>query len=584
MRWAARLDRLIPDLSATLLRFPVPAVLSLALCVYVNIEGIDGGGGTMVAAGAAAGFLASGAAHLFAEGRGLGRGMAVLLALAAAGSVGLLGYFVRLFDTNLVFLFAGLIPLVMIAPFLHAGARQEALWLFNLRFGLTVLIAALIGILFAVGLSGIVEALNVLFGAGIGDLHEHIWLTAMALVAPIYGLSLMPRSLTEEIAIASHKGALLERGISVLINYIAVPVIAVYALILHAYAVKIGLDRELPKGQIATMVSIFAIGGTAIWLIAWPWRDQGTRLLRLFMRSWFFLLILPAVLLGLAIARRLADYGVTPDRYGVVLVAVWVAALTAYLAIRRNRADMRAIIGAAAVLLLVGSAGPMGANGLTFRSQFQRLIAILEQTGVLRDGAIHTPPKPLPQDQSSGGYSIVYALRDIGALDRLRPLFAGDAKSPFATDFTDWSLAQALTERFGFTASTLPADYLNYSANRPLSLDISTGSLLLGPFQAAQRYDQLPQKPMTAEFNGTTLTILLVKQTITLPLDELMAEIRKRLSTDAATQPPVSFTVRPGVTMVVDSIYGNTQSTPPLSSLRFWLIVPQAGTAPAATP
>lgn len=83
----------------------------------------------------------------------------------------------------------------------------------------------------------------------------------------------------EEVDITVQKGSLLERGVSVLVNYILVPVILVYAAILHAYAVKILLDGGLPQGQIATMVSIFAVGGTAAWLVAWPWREQGTRLL-----------------------------------------------------------------------------------------------------------------------------------------------------------------------------------------------------------------------------------------------------------------------------------------------------------------
>ena len=233
---------------------------------------------------------------------------------------------------------------------------------------MSIIIAAL----FAAGLSTIVESLNFLFDANLhGDLHEHIWTTAASLVAPIYGLSLMPKNLEEEVDIAGQKDTLLARGVSVLVNYVLVPVIFIYALILHAYAVKIALEQNLPEGQIATIVTIFALGGTGAWLIAWPWREEGTRLLRWFMRGWFWLTIIPAILLAIAIWRRVSDYGVTPDRYGILLVAIWVAALTAYLAFRRNRADMRAILGGIAVLLLLGSAGPLGANGLTISSQVQ---------------------------------------------------------------------------------------------------------------------------------------------------------------------------------------------------------------------
>ena len=224
------------------LRFPIPAALSVLLCAYVNFVSIgsswnDDGD---VIAGAAAAFIAAGAAHLFSEGRGLSRVTSILLAFAAAVLAGALGYFTEVFDSNLLFLFAGLIPVLMIAPYLRDNAKQGALWLFNLHFGLAVLLSIVVAVLFAAGLSAIVESLNFLFNANLhGNLHEHIWSTAASLVAPIYGLSLMPKDLDEEVDIASQKGTLLERGVSVLVNYVLVPVILIYAVILHAYAVKI---------------------------------------------------------------------------------------------------------------------------------------------------------------------------------------------------------------------------------------------------------------------------------------------------------------------------------------------------------
>jgi len=572
MKWAVHLERLVPDLALTLTRFPVPAAIALALCLYLNLSG-SGDDGFQAAAGAAAAFIAAGSAHLFAEGRGLPPTAGTLLALAAGAAAAALGYFVRVFDTNLLFLFAGLVPVLMIAPYLHGGARQEALWLYNLRFGLAALLAAVIGVVFAAGLSGIVEALNLLFVANLrGDLHEHIWLTAMSLVSPLYGLSLMPRHLDEEIAIEGHRGTLLDRGISVLINYIAVPVIAVYALILHAYAVKILLDGELPKGQIATMVSIFAIGGTATWLVAWPWRDHGTRLLRLFMRSWFFLLLVPAGLLSIAIARRLLDYGVTPDRYGIVLVAIWVAALVLYLAIRRNRADMRAILGAMAVLLLVGSVGPMGANGLTVSSQLARLVALLERAGMLKDGKL-VAGGALPADVAGDGFSIVYALKDAGGLHRLAPWFEGDPKSPFLGADGDWALAQALTERLGFARAYAADDYINFNANLPGSIILPDRAELLGPFQDMRVFDPAKkQQPMTSVSDRENVTVMLADRTYKVSQKLLLETAKARLASKPTVQPALSIDLEPGVAMLIDQMSGNLLSTPSIYSLRFWII------------
>ena len=579
MGLATRLEKLVPDLAAVLIRFPISASISILLCAYVNIlvfsGHVDHDGAAIV--GMAAAFIASGAAHLFAEGRKASRLTGILISLGVAAIAAALGYFTRFFDTNFLFLFAGLIPVLMIAPYLKDNSGQGAIWLFNLRFGLAALLAVIVAALFAAGLSAIVEALNFLFDAGIdGSLHEHIWGTAASLIAPVYGLSLMPRDLDEEVELAGQKDTLLARGISVLVNYVMVPVIIVYALILHAYALKVALEQSLPKGQIATIVTIFALGGTGAWLIAWPWREAGTRVLRWFMTGWFWLTIIPAALLAIAIWRRITDYGVTPDRYGILLVAIWVAVLTAYLAYRRNRADMRAILGGIAILLLVGSVGSIGANGLTISSQLKRFTQFLEANGLMKAGKAVTPAVKLSGEVVTQGYSFLYILREVDGLYSLKPLFEGAEKDPFKTGKTDWLLSGDIEAYLGFSVPQPMADYLNFTSNVPLSLDLSGSRRLVGPLQAMQNYrPAAEQQPMTALFDATTLTIKLDNATYKIPLKDMMEKAKARLSSDAGKQPAISFEIAPSASIAIDSIYGNLNDTPPLGSARFWLILQQ---------
>ncbi len=579
MGLAARIERLIPDIAAVFMRFPIAAAIAILLWAYANIVGanasLDADG--MVIAGAAAAFIASGAAHLYAEAGGQQRITNILISFLAAVVAAVLGYFTKVFETSYVFLFIGIIAVLMVAPYLRDGARQGALWLFNLRLGLTSLLAIIVAALFAAGLSAIVAALNFLFDVGLNDnLYEHIWITAALLVAPIYGLSLMPRELDEEVDIAAQKDTLLARGVSVLVNYVLVPLIFVYAVILHAYAVKIIAEQSLPKGQIATIVTIYALGGTGAWLIAWPWRETGTRLLRWFMRGWFWLTIVPAVLLAIAIWRRVTDYGVTPDRYGVLLVAIWIACLTAYLALRRNRADMRAILGGFAVLFLVGSVGPFGANGLTISSQLTRFAHYLEAHGMLKDGKAVAPATKLQSEFISEGYSYLGALQDVDALDRLAPWFAGVANTPFKTGSSRWQLNNDIALYLGFQTPQPDPDYVNFNVNVARSLNVTGNQRLVGPLQAMQNYStNIAQLPMTAKFDATTLTIKLETATYTIGLKDLLEKTKARVSIDANRQAAVSFEIAPEVTIVIDSIYGNLNNSPPLGSARFWLILPQ---------
>ena len=573
MNLASRFHALLPDLAAALTRFPVPALLSVALTILINLDNPGGSGQEMFIAGAAAAFLAAGSGHLFAEGRGLSRSTNLLLALAAAAAAGVLGYFAVIFETQYLFLFAALAPLVMIAPFLHDGAKQGALWLFNLRFGLAALLAAVVALAFAAGLSAIVGALDFLFGVSVSNTYEHIWATALALVGPLYGLSLMPRVIDEEVNIEAQKGTLLERGVSVLVNYVLVPVIVIYALILHAYAVKIIVEQALPNGNVATMVSVFAVGGTGAWLIAWPWREAGTRLLRLFMRGWFWLTIVPAILLAIAIWRRIADYGVTPDRYGIAVIAVWIAAVTAYLAFRRNRADIRVILGAMAVLLLVGSAGPFGANGLTIKTQVARFEQFLIGNGVLMDGKIVAPVGQLSGEVTSQGYAFLGILREVNGLEKLRPWFAGMAKTPFEPGVDDWGLYYSIGKALGFENPLVNNDYFNFFANAPSELAYSGQVRMLGPFDAAMSSTKdAVMQPMTARVYETVLTIQTSTETYTVDANALLDHV-KRQAQPGDFRPPVAMKIGPNVQIVIDRLDGRFRNQWPINSARFWLVI-----------
>jgi Domain of unknown function (DUF4153) len=570
MGLAEKLDKLVPDLSATLARFPVPA----ALCVFVNVEGFSSNDDWQVVTGASAAFIAAGAAHLFAEGRKWPRLSNFVLAAATGGALAVVGYSTALFQASLLFLFAGLIPVLMIAAYLRPGIRQGALWLFNLRFGLAALLSSIVAVVFGVGLSSIVEALKFLFGLDLpSHLHENIWGTALSLVGPVYGLSLMPRDIEEEIDLTHQKDSLLERGVSVLVNYIAVPMVIIYALILHAYAAKIAISGGLPNGQIATMVSIFAVGGTGAWLVAWPWRETGTKLLRLFMRGWFFLTIVPAILLAIAIWRRVADYGVTPDRYGIALVAIWVAFITIYLAARRNRADMRAILGGMAVLLLAGSVGPFGANGLTIASQLQRFTDLLTANGLLKDGKAVPPSVSPASELATDGYSILYALRDAGGIERLKPMFEGNEKNPYDANTDSWSQVNGIAVWFKFSQSNMYGETWYFNANTVLDHSIAGSNRLIGPFRNLQTYNlNSPHTDMTARLDGGNVIIKAGANIWTVPGIEIVKKAKAGVALVNHPQPPILFEITPGVTIIVDSLSAKVGDEPKLESMSFWII------------
>jgi len=314
MSLSSRISRLVPDLAATIARYPACVLTAVVLCVLFNLEAGDiihfarDEVARIMFSGAAA-FLAGGAGHLFALGRKWPSGSSAVFALALAIIAALLCYFYTATGGHYMFVLPALILALMIAAYMRKGATEEALWLFNAHLGMAIALAVIITVVFGGGISAILASLEYLFEFNVpSDLYEHTWITAAALVGPVYGLSLMPTDLDEKLVLDDQPG-LLDRGISVLINYVMVPIAAIYVVILHLYAAKIALTFELPKGQIGIMVLLFGLGGTATYLIARPWAGRGTVLLRWFLGSWFWFTIIPAVLLAIAVWTRVSEYG-----------------------------------------------------------------------------------------------------------------------------------------------------------------------------------------------------------------------------------------------------------------------------------
>jgi hypothetical protein len=195
---------------------------------------------------------------------------------------------------------------------------------------------------------------------------------------------------------------------------------------------------------------------------------------------------------------------------------------------------------------------------------------------MLKDGKAVTPSTKLPSEAVSQGYSFLGVLQNVGALERLKPWFEGVEKSPFKEGSSRWQLSSDIAEYLGFQAPETNADYVNFTSNVPLSVDLTGAKRIVGPLQAFQDYKpEVAKEPMTAFYDATTLTIRLETTIYKVPLKALLEKTKARLSTDTGKQPAISFEIAPGVIIAIDSIYGNLNDTPPLGSARFWLILQQ---------
>ena len=167
-------------------------------------------------------------------------------------------------------------------------------------------------------------------------------------------------------------------GIPLISDFVAVPLLAVYALILHAYALKIALTGEVPRNQIGWMVLSFGMATLLLKVVVHPLAAIARVPTRLFLKAWFALLVVPLALLAFAVWQRIAAYGLTPERYLLVLFAIFLALVLMAQIDARLRRDIRVIPVLGGLCLLLASFGPWGMIEASAASQTARLKTILK--------------------------------------------------------------------------------------------------------------------------------------------------------------------------------------------------------------
>lgn len=258
------------------------------------------------------------------------------------------------------------------------------------------------------GLTAVFAALNFLLGTTFRDFWR-IWVLAATLVAPLFVLARFPGQFDEtpEERLAQTRLYSALRGVA---DFVAAPVFLALTAIMLLYAGKILVSFALPKGEIGWIVVSFGLGTLALVIASEPFRPLARLPLRFLLRYWPLSLPVPIVLLALAVWWRIAQYGVTPERYLLVALGI-VLALCALLQLpRRTRGDVRFLALVPALALLISGTGPWGAVNVSVTDQAERFRQLVATPG---------PQRSLRSDGEAKG--LLRFLADYRALDLVAP-------------------------------------------------------------------------------------------------------------------------------------------------------------------
>lgn len=274
----------------------------------------------------------------------------------------------------------GLHFLTAVAPYLVRNQLQ-GFWQYNKSLFIRILTSVLYTGVLYIGLALALLAINELFNANIdSDIYQDLAAVLFGIFNTWFFLSGIPRNFNALQEDSSYPG-----GLKVFTQYVLLPLVVIYLVILYLYAGKIILEWRWPNGWVSALILGFSVIGILSSLLLYPVRDrEGNSWISRFYSGFYYALLPLTVLLVLAIWRRVSDYGITESRYYALALAIWLAVMAIYMLATRAR-NIRVIPVSLCILAFLSIFGPWSAFQVSLNSQLNELHGLLEQHDLIQN-------------------------------------------------------------------------------------------------------------------------------------------------------------------------------------------------------
>ena len=259
--------------------------------------------------------------------------------------------------------------LVSFAGFIPKKYDQEEFWEFNKQLFIRIITGGIYSSVLYVGLAVAITAITKLFNV---EFYKEIYGDLFIIIAGIFNTIFFLAGVPETNNANSPLKLSYPKGLKNFTQFVLMPLISLYLVILLCYEAKILITLSLPIGWVSYLVLIFAIFGILSFLLIHPIaKETGNLWMRTFSR-WFYFLLVP--LLGLlfwAILYRVNLYGFTHERYYVLLLSIWLTVVVAYFIINKQP-KIKFIPISMCLFGLLSIAGPQSADSISKNSQLSR--------------------------------------------------------------------------------------------------------------------------------------------------------------------------------------------------------------------
>lgn len=259
--------------------------------------------------------------------------------------------------------------LVSFAGFLPKAYNQEEFWEFNKQLFLRILTAGLYSIVLYGGLTLAILAVDQLFNVDINyKIYRYLFVTIVGIFNTIFFLSGVPKTNSKEFPLQLNY----PKGLKNFTQFVLLPLISIYLVILISYETKIIITLSLPVGWVSYLVLAFAIIGILSFLLVHPIANKNGNLWMRTFNRWFYFLLIPLLcLLFWAILYRINLYGFTHLRYYVLLLSVWLTVVVFYFLLQLHP-KIKFIPISMCIAGLFSIVGPQSADSVSKYDQLSR--------------------------------------------------------------------------------------------------------------------------------------------------------------------------------------------------------------------
>lgn len=306
-----------------------------------------------------------------------------ILYLAGTGTL-VLYYFTLLKDYNTVSMsryFATMLFLILAIHYISRINNNEDYEYYVIDIYSGFALTFIYSFVLYFGIAAILFTINQLFDIRInGEVYYYMFL----IVTFIFGMSLFLSKLPA--LNENYKNVEFTKSLRVLLVNIVIPLITVYTAILYVYFGKILITREWPSGLVSHLVLWYSTVSVGIIFLITPILEK-SKPAKLF-KTLFPKLILPVLfMMFMSIYQRINQYGITENRYYLVVLGLWVLGIMLYFSFAKKSKNI--IIPITLSIVMLNSVyGPLSSFAISKHSQNNRLENLLEKNNIISDGNI----------------------------------------------------------------------------------------------------------------------------------------------------------------------------------------------------